>query len=103
MTTYVRDRYGASIEILDEESAPQIGETWDSQAVYEGDSHLKHEAYEKTQNGLKVVEKLLFKEDIYKYIKTLEKADLIEIVEQLNPEEITVLANMVEVSSAWNN
>lgn len=100
MTTYAYDSYGAPVEIV-EDTPLKIAETWNGQDVHVDESAYTHIAYAKTLNGLTTVKNVVFADDIPQYVQTLEKADLLEILSNINNEDIIAAANMEEVKSAW--
>lgn len=100
MTTYAYDSYGAAVEIV-EDTPLKIAETWDGQDVHVDEIAYTHVAYAKTLNGLTTVKNIVFEDDIPQYVQTLEKADLLEILSNINNEDIIAAAGMEEVKSPW--
>ncbi|MBO0479618.1 hypothetical protein JZO72_08240 [Vagococcus fluvialis] len=100
MTTYVYDSYGAAVDIV-EETPLKIAETWNGQDVHVDETAYTHLAYAKTLSGLTTVKNVVSEDDIHEYVKTLEKADLLEILGNINKEDIIAASNMEEVKSPW--
>ena len=100
MTTYAYDSYGAAVEII-EDTPLKIAETWNGHDVHVDETAYTHVAYAKTLNGLTTVKNVVFEDDIPQYVQTLEKADLLEILSNINNEDIIAAAGMEEVKSPW--
>lgn len=100
MTTYAYDSYSAPVEIV-EDTPLKIAETWNGQDVHVDETAYTHLAYAKTLNGLTTVKNVVFEDDIPQYVQTLEKADLLEILRNINNEDIIAAAGMEEVKSPW--
>lgn len=100
MTTYAYDSYGAAVEII-EDTPLKIAETWNGNDVLVDEIAYIHVAYAKTLNGLTTVKNVVFEDDIPQYVQTLEKADLLEILSNINSEDIIAAAGMEEVKSPW--
>lgn len=100
MATYAYDSYGAAVEIV-EDTPLKIAETWNGQDVHVDETAYTHVAYAKTLNGLTTVKNIVFEDDIPQYVQTLEKADLLEILGNINKEDIIAAAGMEEVKSPW--
>lgn len=103
MTVYARDRFGAPIEIIDYEAPVVIAKTYDDKPIHEDESYLEHLAYVSKRDSLILEPHYLFEEDVYSYVQTLHRKDLIEIINQLEPTEIIELAQMEEIQPYGSN
>lgn len=101
MTTYAYDDCGGSFEVIHEELPPVVARDWKDQDVHADESAYTHVAYAKTLKGLTTVKNVVFEDDIPQYVQTLEKADLLEILSNINNEDIIAAAGMEEVKSPW--
>ena len=91
---YSYDSLGAPIEIIDDEPA-KVGITWNGQDIREDEQVLSHKAF--ISGGIEWITQYLFEDDIYEYIKSLEREDLIEILEKIDVQDIKDAADMEEV------
>lgn len=96
MTTYAYDCFGAAIDVLDDE-VPVVGRDWKGQEIREDEQVLAHKAWFKYLGKLRTKDNYLFEDDIYSYIKTLEKEDLLEILEKIEVSDIIDAADMEKV------
>ena len=88
MTLYVIDSLGAPIEIIREPEIEKVGEDFKGQDVYEDEEICTYKAQRTKDGKVTFGDEYFFKDDIYQYIKTLEREDLIEILERVNEKEI---------------
>lgn len=93
-TKYSYDSLGAPIEIEDDEPE-KVGITFKGQDIHEDEQVLTHKAF--VSGGIEWVTNYLFEDDIYDYIKFLEREDLMEILEKIDVEDIKAAADMKEV------
>lgn len=99
----IRDSLGAQQEPDEERSTPsKIGETFKGDDIHEDEVYLEHLALVGEGVVMNFEKQLLFEDDVYEYVETLDKAELIEIVKSLRVNEIINLAGMEEVRPAWN-
>jgi len=95
MTTYAYDSYGAPVEIVEDEVAI-VGRDWKGQDIHEDEQILVNKAWRPEKGSLSYREEHLFEDDIYDYIKTLTRDDLLEIVEKVDVDVIIAAADMEE-------
>lgn len=97
MISYARDSLGVPIEIINDE--PEIvATTFDGQSVVEDEEFLVHEAERLVNDKLVWKDRYLKETDIYEYIKTLRRNDLIEALERLDTKE---LIDVFQMERKW--
>lgn len=98
MAIYTRDSLGVPVEIIDDEAPEVVGVTFNAKDIYEDEEFLSHEAECEINNKLEWRNRYLKEEDIYEYIRTLRRNDLIEALEKLDTRE---LIDVFQMERKW--
>lgn len=98
MAIYARDSLGVPVEIIDDEAPGIVGITFNGKDIEEDEEFLSHEAECEVNNKLEWRNRYLKEEDIYEYIRTLRRNDLIEALEKLDTRE---LIDVFQMERKW--
>lgn len=104
MATYARDSLGVPVEIIKDDQEEQedneqiVATTFNGKKIYEDEEFLSHEAECEINNKLEWRNRYLKEKDIYEYIRTLRRNDLIEALEKLDTRE---LIDVFQMERKW--
>lgn len=98
MATYARDSLGVPVEIIDDEAPEVVAMTFNGKDIVEDEEFLSHEAECEINNKLVWRNRYLKEQDIYEYIRTLRRNDLIEALDKLDVKE---LIDVFQMERKW--